>query len=65
MEKIISILKDERGQGMAEYGLILALIAIVAIIALTTLGGKIKEKFEAVTSGLDQGNSGGTGGSTP
>lgn len=65
MEKIISILKDERGQGMAEYGLILALIAIVAIIALTALGGKIKEKFEAVTSGMDQGGSSGTGGSTP
>lgn len=62
MERIISILKDERGQGMAEYGLILALIAIVAIIALTTLGGKIKEKFEAVTSGMDQGANGSGGG---
>jgi len=31
------------GQGLAEYALILALIAIVAIIALIFLGGQISE----------------------
>jgi pilus assembly protein Flp/PilA len=33
--------RDERGQGLAEYALILALIAIVAIIALIFLGNQI------------------------
>jgi Flp pilus assembly pilin Flp len=34
--------RDEaRGQGLAEYALILALIAIVAIVALIFLGGQI------------------------
>ena len=33
--------KREEGQGLAEYALILALIAIVAILALTFLGGQI------------------------
>ena len=32
---------DDEGQGLAEYALILALIAIVAIIALLFLGGQI------------------------
>ncbi len=32
---------DARGQGLAEYALILALVAIVAIIALIFLGGQI------------------------
>lgn len=32
---------DERGQGLAEYALILSLIAIVAIVALIFLGGEI------------------------
>ena len=32
---------DERGQGLAEYALILALIAIVAILALLFLGSQI------------------------
>ena len=33
--------RDDRGQGLAEYALILALIAIVAIVALIFLGGQI------------------------
>jgi Flp pilus assembly pilin Flp len=33
---------DARGQGLAEYALILALIAIVAIIALIFLGDQIQ-----------------------
>ncbi len=33
--------RDEEGQGLAEYALILALIAIIAILALIFLGGQI------------------------
>jgi Flp pilus assembly pilin Flp len=32
---------DRRGQGLAEYALILALIAIIAIVALIFLGNQI------------------------
>ena len=32
---------DEEGQGLAEYALILALIAVVAIIALIFLGNQV------------------------
>jgi pilus assembly protein Flp/PilA len=34
---------DDEGQGLAEYALILALIAIVAIIALLFLGGQVSK----------------------
>jgi pilus assembly protein Flp/PilA len=30
--------KDEEGQGMVEYGLILALVAVAVVLALTSLG---------------------------
>ena len=33
--------QDEEGQGLAEYALILALIAVVAIIALIFLGTQV------------------------
>jgi len=36
-----AIRRDEEGQGLAEYALILALIAIVAIVALLFLGNQI------------------------
>ena len=35
--------RDDRGQGLAEYALILALIAIVAIVALIFLGGQVSK----------------------
>ena len=38
---LISSFRREEGQGLAEYALILALIAIVAILALIFLGGQI------------------------
>jgi len=36
-------LSKTRGQGLAEYALILALIAIVAIVSLLFLGGQISK----------------------
>ena len=44
--------RDEEGQGLAEYGLILALIAVVCIAALTALGGGIAGTLGAVTGSL-------------
>ena len=38
---------DQRGQGLAEYALILAGIAIVAIASLVFLGGQISDLFWA------------------
>ena len=37
-----------RGQGLAEYALILALIAIVAIVALIFLGGQVSKILSTV-----------------
>ncbi len=34
------MLKDNRGQGLVEYALIIALVSIVAIVALKFLGAK-------------------------
>jgi Flp pilus assembly pilin Flp len=39
---------DERGQGLAEYALILVLIALVAIIALIFLGGQVSTMLDTV-----------------
>ncbi|WP_435050982.1 Flp family type IVb pilin [Desulfotruncus arcticus] len=44
---------DEKGQGMAEYGLIIALIAVVVIGALTLIGNRINDKFGDVNEALD------------
>jgi pilus assembly protein Flp/PilA len=45
---------DESGQGLVEYALILALVAIVVIGALTLVGGSVKTKFEKVNTELNR-----------
>jgi pilus assembly protein Flp/PilA len=44
--------KREEGQAMAEYGIILALIAVVVIALVATLGGQIKNAFQSIVTGL-------------
>ena len=39
---------DESGQGLAEYALILALIAVVAIVALIFLGSQVNNKLSVI-----------------
>jgi len=47
------LLNEESGQGMVEYGLILALVAVAVIAVLGTMGGKISDKFQAIVDKLD------------
>lgn len=53
MTKMISrFLRDESGATAIEYGLIIALIAVVIISAVTAVGGKINDSFTSVSTGL-------------
>ena len=49
---IASFKHDEDGQGLAEYALILALIAIVAILALLFLGGQISKILSLIGNSM-------------
>jgi Flp pilus assembly pilin Flp len=43
-------LREDSGQALAEYGLILAFIAAVSVLALTALGLALAGQFAAVTA---------------
>ena len=43
---------EERGASMVEYGLLLALIAVIAIVAVRALGSGVSTKFSAVNSSI-------------
>ena len=49
---ITSFVRDEEGQGLAEYALILALIAVVAIIALIFLGTQVSGVLNDVADSI-------------
>jgi pilus assembly protein Flp/PilA len=44
--------EGEEGQGLAEYGLILALIAVVCVAAVTALGGTISGLLTSLAGNL-------------
>ena len=50
MSKIKSFFMDESGQAMTEYGLILALVAIVVIVAVTLIGTNLNGLFNNVAT---------------
>ncbi len=52
MELIKRFVREEEGQGLVEYALILGLIAIVAIAALGLAGNKIKNGLDTVSGAL-------------
>ena len=53
MELIKRLWKEEEGQTMVEYGLLLALIAVVVIVALLVLGPRIANIFTSVSDNLE------------
>lgn len=52
MELIRRFVKEEEGQGLVEYALIIGLISIVAIAALSAAGGSIGDMFDSVSNSL-------------
>ncbi|HBT20212.1 MAG TPA: Flp family type IVb pilin [Peptococcaceae bacterium] len=56
---MLNILKrlwvEEEGQGLSEYGLILALVAIAVVAVLGLLGGNLSNIFDQIASKLNIG----------
>ena len=54
--------REERGAAMAEYGLLLALVALAAIVVLAAFGDSITSVFQAADNRLQDGISDASGG---
>jgi flp/fap pilin component len=53
MKDMVSWLSNEEsGQGLVEYALILALIAVIVIAALSLLGQNVNNKFDKINNAL-------------
>ena len=49
---ITRLRRDDSAQGMAEYALLAGLIAVVAIGAVTLLGGNIKTTLNSIATSI-------------
>ena len=52
LNRLISMIRDEEGATMVEYGLLVALIAMVALVAITTLGVNLNTLFNTVAGSV-------------
>jgi pilus assembly protein Flp/PilA len=44
--------RDQEGAALAEYGLLIALIAVVCVVAITALGSQVNIAFSTIASQL-------------
>ena len=49
------IYKSEDGQDLAEYSMMIGLIALLLIVSLTIIGGSINEVFTAIAAAIQNG----------
>ena len=52
MKKLINFFKDEEGATLVEYGILVALISIAAIVVITAIGPRLIATFQSVLTAL-------------
>ncbi len=52
LKKLRMLLQKEEGQGLVEYSLIAALVAVAVVAALTLLGGGIQNTLNVVVAAM-------------
>jgi pilus assembly protein Flp/PilA len=51
-EPAVSFWRDDQGQGLVEYALIIAVIAITVILAMVFLRGQLENQFSNIGNNL-------------
>ena len=46
---MLCALRDDRGQGLAEYGLILGFVAVLCIAAVVWVGSQLSGQFQEIS----------------
>ncbi len=52
LRKLMRKMKRQSGQALVEYALILALVAIIAILVLRGLGGRVNNTLQSVNTNM-------------
>jgi pilus assembly protein Flp/PilA len=58
---VFNWLNSEEGQDLAEYGLLLGLIAVIVMIAVAALGNSLLAYFNRIAAAVAAWSGGGTG----
>jgi len=50
--RLQSLVRNEEGQDLIEYAMLVALIALFCVIAVTAAGGKVVSVFDAIVAAI-------------
>ena len=50
MQLVKSFLREEEGQDVVEYGLVIGLISLVAFVGSAALGGQVQDLFTSIST---------------
>jgi pilus assembly protein Flp/PilA len=50
--RLRAFVRDEKGQDLIEYALLVALISLVAVVAITTAGSAVNNVFSSIAGKL-------------
>ncbi len=56
MKRLVRFLRKQKGATMVEYGIMVALIAVVAIAAVALVGTEVNAAFTCVEDSINAGN---------
>jgi pilus assembly protein Flp/PilA len=66
MKKLLAkFIRDDAGQDLIEYGLLIGIITVGAIAAITTIGPKVETYFSTLSGNLPDAPGGGGGAPAP
>ena len=54
MARMRTFVRDDSGQDLLEYALLIGLIALVAVLAVTSTGSSVNRIFQAISDSLAQ-----------
>jgi pilus assembly protein Flp/PilA len=52
MQKLVALVREEEGQSLVEYGLILGIVSVALITVLTSMRNELGKIFETVQKAL-------------
>jgi pilus assembly protein Flp/PilA len=55
-ELLVRFVREDEGQDLVEYALLIAFIALLCIAGMQALGGGINQKFSEISSTLNSGS---------
>jgi Flp pilus assembly pilin Flp len=56
MQRAVRFVRDSRGATMAEYAILVAVVAIVVIVGAKALGGSVSAKLNTAATNIESGN---------